>query len=211
MTATILVVDDEPDLETLVTQSFRKRVRGGEIEFLFAHDGVEALKVLSQRPDVDLLLSDINMPRMDGLTLLEELQKVDEKLATLIVSAYGDMANIRTAMNRGAFDFLTKPIDFADLEATIDKTVRHVNRLREVQRRVGRACPCFTIALFFAADRRQTCEGWREFGRSREARCRRALYRYYGLYVACRDHGARGPRSDAQRVHGRHDGSHLRT
>jgi len=136
VTATILVVDDEPDLETLVTQSFRKRVRGGEIEFLFAHDGVEALKVLSQRPDVDLLLSDINMPRMDGLTLLEELQKVDEKLATLIVSAYGDMANIRTAMNRGAFDFLTKPIDFADLEATIDKTVRHVNRLREVQRRV---------------------------------------------------------------------------
>jgi len=136
VTATILVVDDEPDLETLVTQSFRKRVRGGEIEFLFAHDGVEALKVLSQRPDVDLLLSDINMPRMDGLTLLEELQKVDEKLATLIVSAYGDMANIRTAMNRGAFDFLTKPIDFADLEATIDKTVRHVHRLREVQRRV---------------------------------------------------------------------------
>jgi adenylate cyclase len=136
VTATILVVDDEPDLETLVTQSFRKRVRGGEIEFLFAHDGVEALKVLSQRPDVDLLLSDINMPRMDGLTLLEELQKADEKLATLIVSAYGDMANIRTAMNRGAFDFLTKPIDFADLEATIDKTVRHVNRLREVQRRV---------------------------------------------------------------------------
>jgi len=124
VTATILVVDDEPDLETLVTQSFRKRVRGGEIEFLFAHDGVEALKVLSQRPDVDLLLSDINMPRMDGLTLLEELQKADEKLATLIVSAYGDMANIRTAMNRGAFDFLTKPIDFADLEATIDKLGR---------------------------------------------------------------------------------------
>ena len=96
MTATILVVDDEPDLETLVTQSFRKRVRGGEIEFLFAHDGVEALKVLSQRPDVDLLLSDINMPRMDGLTLLEELQKADEKLATLIVSAYGDMCRVST-------------------------------------------------------------------------------------------------------------------
>jgi class 3 adenylate cyclase len=136
VTATILVVDDEPDLETLVKQSFRRRVRGGDLAFLFARDGVEALKVLSQRPDVDLLLSDINMPQMDGLTLLKELQKADEKPAALIVSAYGDMANIRTAMNRGAFDFVTKPIDFADLEATIDKTVRHVNWLREVQRRV---------------------------------------------------------------------------
>jgi adenylate cyclase len=72
-----------------------------------------------------MVLCDINMPRMDGLTLLGRLQERDDHLATVIVSAYGDMVNIRTAMNRGAFDFITKPIDFADLEKTIAKTLRH--------------------------------------------------------------------------------------
>src|SRR3979411_3485186 len=79
------------------------------------------------------------MPRMDGLSLLQKLQECEEKLSTIIVSAYGDMSNIRTAMNRGAFDFLTKPIDFGDLELTIDKTIRHVEMMRDARRRQAEA------------------------------------------------------------------------
>jgi adenylate cyclase len=133
--STILVVDDEPDLETLVQQKFRRRIRDGEVRFLFARDGAEALDVLANRGTIDMVVSDINMPRMDGLTLLQKIQEADDQLSTVIVSAYGDMANIRTAMNRGAFDFLTKPIDFSDLEATINKTLRHIARQREARRR----------------------------------------------------------------------------
>src|SRR6202007_1488278 len=135
VTATILVVDDEPDIETLVQQKFRRQIREGEVKFLFARDGAEALDMLVNRDAIDMVVSDINMPRMDGLTLLEKIQEADDPLSTVIVSAYGDMANIRTAMNRGAFDFLTKPIDFADLETTINKTLRHIERLREAKRR----------------------------------------------------------------------------
>jgi adenylate cyclase len=135
MTATILVVDDEPDLEILVQQRFRHQIRGGEFGFRFAHDGAEALDLIAAGDDLDMVLSDINMPRMDGLTLLEKIQETDDPLSTVIVSAYGDMANIRTAMNRGAFDFITKPIDFADLETTIRKTLTHIERLREAKRR----------------------------------------------------------------------------
>ncbi len=135
MIATILVVDDEPDLEALVVQKFRRQIRDGTVAFLFARDGMEALLTLASNPGVDMVLSDINMPRMDGLALLAKLQEADDKLSTVIVSAYGDMANIRTAMNRGAFDFLTKPIDFADLETTIERTIRHVGVLREARRR----------------------------------------------------------------------------
>ena len=139
MTATILVVDDEPDLEALVTQKFRRQIRDGSISFLFARDGVEALEVLAANRGVDMVLSDINMPRMDGLSLLQRLQEAEEKLSTVIVSAYGDMTNIRTAMNRGAFDFVTKPIDFTDLETTIAKTLRHLEVLREARRRQSAA------------------------------------------------------------------------
>ena len=135
MTTTILVVDDEPDLERLVLQNFRRQIRDGAVTFVFAHDGIEALQSIKQHPDVDMVMSDINMPRMDGLTLLQKLQEADDKKSTVIVSAYGDMSNIRTAMNRGAFDFLTKPIDFADLEMTIEKTIRHVVMMRETRRR----------------------------------------------------------------------------
>jgi adenylate cyclase len=130
MTARILVVDDEPDVEALVLQKFRRQVRKGELEFVFAHDGQQALEVLSGEPDVVMVLSDINMPRMDGLTLLERLAELHRDLKTVIVSAYGDMANIRTAMNRGAFDFVTKPIEFDDLETTIQKTLDHVKMVR---------------------------------------------------------------------------------
>ena len=139
MTARILVVDDEPDLETLIQQKFRHQIHGGAVSFLFARDGVEALAVLEANQNVDLVVTDINMPRMDGLSLLQKLQESEEKLSTIIVSAYGDMRNIRTAMNRGAFDFLTKPIDFLDLETTIAKTIRHVEVLREARRRQAKA------------------------------------------------------------------------
>ena len=139
MTATILVVDDEPDLEALILQKFRRQIRDGAVAFVFAHDGIEALQSIEQHPYVDMVVSDINMPRMDGLSLLQKLQEADDKLSTIIVSAYGDMSNIRTAMNRGAFDFLTKPIDFSDLEMTIDKTIRHVVMMREARRRQAEA------------------------------------------------------------------------
>jgi class 3 adenylate cyclase len=135
MTATILVVDDEPDLEALVLQKFRKQIRDGAVAFVFAHDGIEALQSIADHPQVDMVVSDINMPRMDGLTLLQKLQEAEDRKSTIIVSAYGDMSNIRTAMNRGAFDFLTKPIDFGDLEMTIDKTIRHIEMMREASRR----------------------------------------------------------------------------
>jgi adenylate cyclase len=139
MTATILVVDDEPDLETLVLQKFRRQVREGLVSFMFARDGLEALQSLEAHPHVDLVVADINMPRMDGLSLLAKLQESEDKKSTIIVSAYGDMSNIRTAMNRGAFDFLTKPIDFVDLEATIYKTLRHIEVLRDARRRQAEA------------------------------------------------------------------------
>ncbi|MDE2700456.1 MAG: SpoIIE family protein phosphatase, partial [Gemmatimonadota bacterium] len=127
----ILVVDDEPDLEHLVRQRMRRDVRAGHYEFVFAYNGVEALEVLNADPDIDMVLSDINMPRMDGLTLLEQMSQVDPDLRAVIVSAYGDMKNIRTAMNRGAFDFVTKPIDFQDLRVTIERTLEHLQMWRE--------------------------------------------------------------------------------
>lgn len=135
----ILVVDDEPDLEALVTQKFRRQIRDGSIDFVFARDGVEALAMVAENRDLDMVVSDINMPRMDGLSLLQKLQESEDKPSTVIVSAYGDMANIRVAMNRGAFDFLTKPIDFTDFENTITKTVRHVEVLRDARRRMAAA------------------------------------------------------------------------
>ncbi len=133
MTETILVVDDEPDLEDLVRQKFRRQIREGAWIFLFARDGVEALDRVAERADIDLIVTDINMPRMDGLALLERIASHERRLSTVIVSAYGDMANIRTAMNRGAFDFLTKPIDFGDFETTLRKTIAHIGSLRDAR------------------------------------------------------------------------------
>jgi adenylate cyclase len=86
-----------------------------------------------------MVLSDINMPRMDGLTLLDRLNEHHKDLKTVIVSAYGDMGNIRTAMNRGAFDFVTKPIEFDDLETTIAKTLEHLAQVRELEQGKARA------------------------------------------------------------------------
>ena len=127
----ILVVDDEPDLEPLILQRMRRKIRSGSYSFEFARNGVEALEMLNLHQDIDMVVSDINMPQMDGLTLLEQIPKVDPDIRSIIISAYGDMKNIRTAMNRGAFDFVTKPLDFEDLQVTIDRTLRHLEEWRE--------------------------------------------------------------------------------
>jgi phosphoserine phosphatase RsbU/P len=127
----ILVVDDEPDLEVLIRQRFRKQIRDDELHFEFAQNGVQALQKLDEHQDISVILSDINMPEMDGLTLLEKVgERNNPGIKSVIISAYGDMENIRTAMNRGAFDFLTKPIDFADLERTVQKTMQQLEIIR---------------------------------------------------------------------------------
>jgi len=124
--AKILVADDEPDLAVLIKQKFRRKIRENHYEFVFAENGRDALEKLADHPDVDIVLSDINMPEMDGLTLLSKLAESNPLVKAVIVSAYGDMENIRVAMNRGAFDFITKPINFEDLAVTMDKTIEHV-------------------------------------------------------------------------------------
>ncbi|SET76556.1 adenylate/guanylate cyclase domain-containing protein [Hymenobacter actinosclerus] len=136
MKTKILVVDDEADLELLIKQKFRRKIRENVYEFVFAHDGQQALDRLGEQPDFDIILSDINMPVMDGLELLSRLPEVNPVIKTVMVSAYGDMHNIRTAMNRGAFDFVTKPVDFQDLELTVDKTAQHVQQLRQTLRAI---------------------------------------------------------------------------
>lgn len=134
MTARILVVDDEIDLQELVKRKFRREIRTGEFEFCFAQSGAEALKILQNGDDIDVVLSDINMPGMSGLELLHHLGEYDTQLKTVMVSAYGDMDNIREAMNAGAFDFVTKPVDFGDLLVTIKKTLDELDVLKEAFR-----------------------------------------------------------------------------
>jgi signal transduction histidine kinase len=131
MTTKILVVDDEQLLEYVIQQKFRQKIRAKEIEFVFAHNGKEALEKIAEFPPFDLVLTDINMPEMDGLTLLEKLSQIDNTLKAVVISAYGDMQNIRSAMNRGAFDFLTKPIDFQDMEITIQRALETVTQGRK--------------------------------------------------------------------------------
>lgn len=134
MAIKILSVDDELDLELLLTQYFRRKIRHGEYEFLFAHNGLEALQVLLKHPDIDIILSDINMPEMDGLTLLSKINEMrNPAKKCIMVSAYGDMDNIRHAMNNGAFDFATKPIDLDDLQITIDKAIEQIQYIRNTQ------------------------------------------------------------------------------
>ncbi len=135
MAVKILSVDDEVDLELLLTQYFRRKIRKGEYEFLFAHNGLEALQIMLQHPDVEIILSDINMPEMDGLTLLARINEMrNPAIRVIMVSAYGDMDNIRQAMNNGAFDFATKPIDLEDLERTIEKAVEQLEFVHSAQK-----------------------------------------------------------------------------
>src|SRR5687768_993213 len=134
--AKILVVDDEVDLEVLIKQKFRQKIREHHYDFIFAMNGKHALQQLADHPDVDIMLCDINMPEMDGLTLLSRINDQNSLMKSVIVSAYGDMENIRTAMNRGAFDFITKPINFEDLELTMEKTLKHVRQMQETMKAI---------------------------------------------------------------------------
>ena len=154
--AKILAVDDEADFELLIRQRFRRQIREKEFEFRFAHHGEEALTALAAEPDIDLMLLDINMPVMDGLTLLTELRERQSAVRAIIVSAYGDMANLRTAMNRGAFDFVTKPVDLSDLEITVRKALAEHRKApgagSSAHRRRARAQQ--SVSLFLAEHRR---------------------------------------------------------
>jgi class 3 adenylate cyclase len=136
MSTKMLVVDDEVDLEVLIKQKFRRQIRNKEFEFVFAMNGVEALAKLKLHEDIDIVLSDINMPEMDGLTLLSKIPEVSPLVKTVIISAYGDMENIRSAMNKGAYDFICKPVNFEDLETTIQKTIRQVSQIKETVRAI---------------------------------------------------------------------------
>jgi class 3 adenylate cyclase len=129
-------VDDESDLEVLIKQKFRQKIRERKYEFVFAGNGKLALEKLDEEQDIDIMLSDINMPVMDGLTLLSKLNEQHSLVKSVIVSAYGDMENIRTAMNRGAFDFITKPVNFDDLEVTMEKTLQHVKQMKETMKAI---------------------------------------------------------------------------
>lgn len=131
MPTKILVVDDEPDLSLMISQKFRRQVREKELAFVFASNGVEALAKLQEDGEIDVVMTDINMPEMDGLALLAKITENYPLLKTVIVSAYGDMKNIRTALNHGAFDFVTKPIDFDDLDLTIKKTIYEASFLKK--------------------------------------------------------------------------------
>lgn len=139
MTHHILVVDDEPDVEVLITQKFRRRIRKGDCRFTFARNGLEALKQVTAMPDIDMVLTDINMPVMDGIALLDEFDSLENPPMTVVVSAYSDMSNIRAAMNRGAFDFVTKPINMQDLEVTLDKTLKAVDAFKDNQEKLRQA------------------------------------------------------------------------
>jgi signal transduction histidine kinase len=130
----ILIVDDEYDVELLITQQFRKAIRDGIYQFIFSTNGTDALQVLQEQEDIGLVVTDINMPDMDGLTLLARIKELPRHIRVIVVSAYNDMDNIRTAMNRGAFDFLTKPIDFSDYTQTLDKTIQEVSFLKHAHR-----------------------------------------------------------------------------
>ena len=129
----ILVVDDEPEIESLYRLRFRKKVASGAYKLHFAFSGREALDLIEKHPEIEIVLCDINMPGMSGLTLLPKLLASSDILQVVMVSAYGDMYNIRRAMNLGAYDFLTKPIDFADLEKTIEKTQKNVHLAKQAR------------------------------------------------------------------------------
>jgi len=135
----ILVVDDEVEVQRLFKQRFRKRLLAGDFAFQFATNGAEALKILQESSSIAMILTDIRMPEMDGLSLISKLVELENAPKAVVISAYGDMENIRMAMNYGAFDFITKPIDFADLEITIDKTLAFVHDLQEQKQRLEEA------------------------------------------------------------------------
>jgi len=127
MTVKIMVVDDEADFELLIQHKFKQKIRESIYSFVYARNGLEALEKLKKNPDIRVVITDINMPQMDGLTLLAMLRQINAKVSTIVISAYGDMENIRKAMNCGASDFLTKPINFKDLEISLERTIENIH------------------------------------------------------------------------------------
>ncbi len=137
----ILVADDEEDQEELITQRFSNKDFLREYEFIFARDGLKALQLIKAHPDIEIALLDINMPEVDGLTLLQKIKEINPLLRSIMLSAYADMPNLRAAMNKGAYDFLNKPIDMTDLEMTIRKTINEVGRLKSRAQNNGKIGP----------------------------------------------------------------------
>ncbi|MBK7426826.1 MAG: response regulator [Saprospiraceae bacterium] len=121
-----LVVDDEKDVEMLFRQKFRKEIKGGEVELEFAFSGQEALDNLRSHtpPDVVYIFSDINMPGMTGLELLERVKSEFPEIKVSMISAYGDSENYERAMSSGAKEFFTKPIDFDSLKNEIQGIIK---------------------------------------------------------------------------------------
>jgi CheY-like chemotaxis protein len=118
MSVSILVVDDETDVAELFRQHFRREARNGTYVMHFANSGDEALQLLGEaiEPDLLAILSDINMPGMDGLQLLGEIKQRFPDLPVMMVTAYGDNGRRRRASELGAAEFITKPVDFAQLK-----------------------------------------------------------------------------------------------
>ena len=212
MSARILVVDDEPDIEALLLQKFRREIRDDEFAFNFARDGVDALAAVAGGGNFDMVISDINMPRMDGLTLLQRLAEAEPELTTVILSAYGDMGNIRIAMNRGAFDFVTKPIDFADFEITLRKALAHVENLRQARLRASDAERAHaSLSRYFSpslADRLAAGAAIDLRGPAPTGFI--AIQRRHWFYWAGRVYRARVAGAIAQRISRRHDRDRFR-
>lgn len=130
----ILVVDDEIDMHQLISLKYRKQIQSAELNFIFASNGAEAISILKNDQEINIIFTDINMPVMGGLELLrnlKQLRDINSKkfYKTVVVSAYSDMSNIRIAMNEGASDFLTKPINFEDYTATLKKSIMDYNAM----------------------------------------------------------------------------------
>ena len=116
MSFSVLIVDDEPDIADLFRQRFRREVRQGQYVLHFAASGEEALRRFAEiRPELIVILSDINMPGMDGLELLREIRRLRPELPVLMVTAYGDDERKGRADELGAAAFLAKPVDFDQL------------------------------------------------------------------------------------------------
>ena len=150
MSIKILFVDDETRLQTLMMQKFRKEIFTKKFKFVFAQHGAEALETLEADSDISVILTDLNMPIMDGLTFLTKLKEYKENsnriVTTIVISAYDDMGNIRKAMNAGAFDFLTKPIDMQDLLITIENAIYHNKELQYAQQQTRLAKEALHLA-----------------------------------------------------------------
>jgi adenylate cyclase len=133
---TFLVVDDETLMERLFCNKFRREIRRGELNLLFANDGREALQCLQECPQINIIFSDLNMPGMDGLTLLKTLREQYQHsgIISIVITAYGDVERLQQAINEGAFNFLSKPLDFESLQQTLDRALAAQNSIAALQR-----------------------------------------------------------------------------